>query len=78
MYFDRMRGAMSDKSSDALRAKSDDAAGRKTRSPLGRRGGCAPALSLLGEMALPFGARRFAPARSGADDAIIEPPIAGH
>jgi|GEM_PF-4369256 len=34
MYFVQMRGATSDKSS-ALRAKSDDAAGRKTRSPSG-------------------------------------------
>jgi len=77
MYFGQLRGAMSDKSS-ALRAKSDDAAGQKTRSPSGRRGGCAPALSLVAEMAPPFGAPRFAPARSGVDDATIDSPVTGH
>jgi len=77
MYFDQMRGAMSDKSS-ALRAKSDDAAGQKTRKPSGRLGGCAPALSLVAEMALPFGAPRFAPARSGAGDATPPPSATGH
>ena len=77
MYFDQVRGAMSDKNS-ALRAKSDDAAGQKTRSPSGRRGGCAPALSLVAEMALPFGAPRFAPVRSGAGDATSRLSVTGH